>query len=110
MVAVVEEDILALRAAGEPRTNMEPLVKVEVAELRLEMGLVELRVEVGVVEVAGLRLVELLGVVEIQVKVGVQELQYMSEMRPVIEVAWWFEETEGYVKDFQEVAEAVEEL
>ena len=40
------------------------------------MGLVKLLVEVGVVEVAGLRLVELLG----------QELQYMSEMRPVMEV------------------------
>ena len=50
------------------------------------MGLVGLLVEVGVVEVAGLWLVELLGLVEIQVKVGVQELQYMSEMRPVMEV------------------------
>ena len=58
------------------------------------MGLVGLLVEVGVVEVAGLRLVELLGLVEIQVKVGVQELQYMSEMCPVMEVGWWFEETE----------------
>ena len=74
------------------------------------MGLVNLLVEVGVVEVAGLRLVELLGLVEIQVKVGVQELQYMSEMRPVMEVGWWFEETEEYWEDFQEVAEAVEEL
>ena len=63
------------------------------------MGLVGLLVEVGVVEVAGLRLVELLGLVEIQVKVGVQELQYMSEMRPVMEVGWWFEETEEYIKD-----------
>ena len=53
------------------------------------MGLVGL-----LVEVAGLRLVELLGQVLIQVKVGVQELQYMSEMRPVMEVGWWFEETE----------------
>ena len=74
------------------------------------MGLVRLLVEVGVVAVAGLRLVELLGLVEIQVKVGVQELQYMSEMRPVMEVGWWFEETEEYWEDFQEVAEAVEEL
>ena len=74
------------------------------------MGLVRLLVEVGVVGVAGLRLVELLGLVEIQVKVGVQELQYMSEMRPVMEVGWWFEETEEYWEDFQEVAEAVEEL
>ena len=74
------------------------------------MGLVRLLVEVGVVEVAGLWLVELLGLVLIQVKVGVQELQYMSEMRPVMEVGWWFEETEEYMEDFQEVAEAVEEL
>ena len=73
------------------------------------MGLVGLLVEVGVVEVAGLWLVELLGLVEIQVKVGVQELQYMSEMRPVMEVGWWFEETEEYMEDFQEVAEAVVE-
>ena len=73
------------------------------------MGLVGLLVEVGVVEVAGLRLVELLGPVELQVKVGVQELQYMSEMRPVMEVGWWFEETEEYWEDFQEVAEAVVE-
>ena len=72
------------------------------------MGLVGLLVEVGVVEVAGLRLK--MGVVEIQVKVGVQELQYMSEMRPVMEVGWWFEETEEYWEDCQEVAEAVEEL
>ena len=74
------------------------------------MGLVRLLVEVGVVGVAGLRLVELLGLVEIQVKVGVQELQYMSEMRPVMEVGWWFEETEEYWEDFQEVAEAVEDF
>ena len=91
-----------------------PQVKVEVAGLRLEMGLIKLLVEVGVVEprvkveVAGLRLG--MGLVELQVKVGVVELQYMSELRPVMEVGKKLEETEEYIEDFQEVAEAVEEL